>query len=52
MSWHGGIGAHPIAWCCRWHRRYTNEKVGTAGTPTGLDNTLSAFKKARGTMSH
>ncbi|MEW5309252.1 MAG: hypothetical protein WDW38_001151 [Sanguina aurantia] len=26
--------------------RYTNEKVGTAGTPTGLDTSLIAYKKA------
>lgn len=26
--------------------RFTNEKVGTAGTPTGLDTTLIAYKKA------
>lgn len=26
--------------------RYTNEKVGTAGSPTGLDQKLTAYKRA------
>jgi len=27
--------------------RYTNEKVGTAGTPTGLDKVLTAYTKGQ-----
>ena len=27
--------------------RYTNEKVGTSGTPTGMDSTLVSYQAAR-----
>lgn len=38
--------------CCRLRNttkvnRYTNEKVGTAGTPTGMDSTLVAYQSAK-----